>query len=219
MGKLQIKYLAILFLVLILISGCSHYPSTDGEKNNIVDKEETEIIYGEPDEKPKEVVQTPNKLYILKKGESVTVDNIIIRVLEFSYDEKLSLEIGGEVRQLEETKEEMIVQGLVIILDAFDFETGKIGLIIEPLVLGANEYFFKQGGNVKVGSSVFTLDKILTDDLKQIEVKVFAYDTQYAERIKEGATKDVGSLRVTNIKTNPRGITLEKYSVVRIEQK
>ena len=210
------KYIFLLLITLLLISGCSHIDAAGGEATDIDD--EPEVIYGEPEKDSDDTyVGDDSKVYILKKGEKVTVDGTLIKVKDFTQNEKLILEIGDQVRQIEETKKEVIVNGLVITPDKFDFNSGEITLLVEPLVLKLNEYFVKQGESVKVGSRTFTLTNILTDDLRHIEVQVFAYETQYAARIKESDSKLVGGLKVTNVKSNPRGITLEKYSIVRLE--
>jgi len=216
------KFISIL-LLLIFIVGCSHLPQ---QRESISD--ENSVVYDNVDseqtqdaEKVKYDTMEENledQLVTLTEGDTLNYNGQEIKVEKLSRHENLVLRIGDQVRVIDVTKSDLIVNDIVVYVEQFDFENNEVSVKFKPLVLGENEYLLKIDGTANIGGSVLTLDQISSDDLHYVTVNVYtSYGDQKSGRVRQGGTIVVGDVKVTNVQSNPRSITLEKYAILRLE--
>ena len=216
------KFISIL-LLLIFIVGCSHLPQ---QRESISD--ENSVVYDNVDseqtqdaEKVKYDTMEENledQLVTLTEGDTLNYNGQEIKVEKLSRHENLVLRIGDQVRVIDVTKSDLIVNDIVVYVEQFDFENNEASVKFKPLVLGENEYLLKIDGTANIGGSVLTLDQISSDDLHYVTVNVYtSYGDQKSGRVRQGGTIVVGDVKVTNVQSNPRSITLEKYAILRLE--
>src|SRR3989344_707804 len=214
------KFISIL-LLLIFIVGCSHLPQqrepTSDENLGIVydnvDSEDDIVYY---DTMGEDI--SGDELVILTEGDTLNYNGQEIKVEKLSRHENLVLRIGDQVRVIDVTKSDLIVNDIVVYVEQFDFENNEVSVKFKPLVLGENEYLLKIDGTANIGGSVLTLDQISSDDLHYVTVNVYtSYGDQKSGRVRQGGTIVVGDVKVTNVQSNPRSITLEKYAILRLE--
>jgi hypothetical protein len=208
------KKLISILLLLIFIVGCSHLSpkEPDSSSNSNVDED---VVYDNVDS---EITESGEKVVTLTEGDTLTYNGYDITVEKLSRNDKLILKIGDQIRVIDETKTDLVVYDIVVYVEQFDFDNSKASVRFKPLVLGDNEYLLKIRGTVDISGSIVTLDQISTDDLHYVTVNVYtSYKQQESGRVKQGETRVIGDVKVTNIKTNPRAISLEKYAILRLE--
>ena len=229
------KFISIL-LLLIFIVGCSHLPPQREPTSN----ENSDILYDNIDSEDETYVGEDGYVYtkdgqriiIDTMGEDISRDQLVtltegdtlnyngqeIKVEKLSRHENLVLRIGDQVRVIDVTKSDLIVNDIVVYVEQFDFENNEASVKFKPLVLGENEYLLKIDGTANIGGSVLTLDQISSDDLHYVTVNVYtSYGDQESGRVRQGGTIVIGDVKVTNVQSNPRSITLEKYAILRLE--
>lgn len=155
--------------------------------------------------------------YLMTPESRVVIGGREVTMKELAYDYKMTFKIDGQTYLITETNKEEIVNDVIITVkkvnfDPEDVDTYAIVNIIK-YVPGENEYLMYYEDNVVVGGSTVTLRRFNDDG--SIYVKV---DDLEDERVKKGETIEIRDLSITNVKTNLRAITSEKYSVLRIEE-
>src|SRR3989344_7870265 len=173
------KCISIL-LLLIFIVGCSHLPQqreSISDENSVVydnvDSEETYVgedgyVYTQDGERVKYDTMEENledQLVTLTEGDTLNYNGQEIKVEKLSRHENLVLKIGNQVRVIDVTKLDLIVNDIIVYVEQFDFENNQATVKFKPLELGENEYLFKIDGTVNIDGSVVTLDQISSDDL------------------------------------------------------
>src|SRR3989344_1810235 len=229
------KFISIL-LLLIFIVGCSHLPpqrepTSDGNSDIIYDNVDSEdgTYVGEDGyvytkDAQRIIIDTMgedisrDQLVTLTEGDTLNYNGQEIKVEKLSRHENLVLKIGDQVRVIDVTKLDLIVNDIIVYVEQFDFENNQATVKFKPLELGENEYLLKIDGTANIGGSVLTLDQISSDDLHYVTVNVYtSYGDQKSGRVRQGGTIVVGDVKVTNVQSNPRSITLEKYAILRLE--
>ena len=91
-------------------------------------------------------------------------------------------------------------------------------LEVRDFILGPNEYVLEYNRDVSVFDKKVRLTDVYYDKLESIQIKVIKGLQSETLRINKGKTKQELGLKITNIRSNPRPISYEKYAIVKIEQ-
>lgn len=153
--------------------------------------------------------------YDMKIGDTVTVDNKLVRLESYDADYNVIFDVDGTKREMRETQDPQIVNGLEITIQKFrydisDVENNYIHVKIVQYVPKQDEYlFYLQDVKTILGSSVELLN-IEKDGTISVRV-----DKANEDRVMEGKTKLIGNLYITNVKPNYRAIASERYAILK----
>jgi len=202
------KKVLILCLLLVFVAGCV---PLENKPLDVVDR----AGFGLSDALESLKGKLSSNEYLLTPASKVRVDGKLVELKDLAFDYKMIFSIDGQDYLIKETNREEIVNGLSITVTkvSFDPENKDTYAItkIAKYVPGENEYLMYIDNMVTIDGKNVKLYKFLDD--KSIYLSVDNTD----ERIKEGETKVIKDLKITNVKTNLRAITSEKYSILKIE--
>lgn len=205
---------ALLFcLLLVLITGCV----IQEEISEQPVKDLVTRVSGELSESLQKLTgELGTNEYLMTPGSKVTIDGKLITMKEMTFDYDITFVIDGQEYMVSETNKPEILAGVEITVKKVSFDPeGKETYAITKIVKytpGANEYLMFKDDIVKVGEKSIKLTEFNSDG--SIYVRVESTE----DRIREGDTKTIRDLKITNVKTNLRAITSEKYSILRIEE-
>jgi len=200
------KIIYILALSLIVIYGCA--------------EEAPEVIEVEPVVEVEEVVEEiPDNIY--KIGDEVTIGGESFIISFISQDgeivlkqDNLEILLEGTNNRAKVNNQEVWATKLDLALDSSE---RTIELNIEDIELGDNDYIFDLDTKIEILGKNVQLVDIDTDSLESISIRVTDDSESITERINKGETIEILGLKVTNIRSNPRAITYEKYAIVGVE--
>lgn len=154
--------------------------------------------------------------YKITPGGAMTVEGIKLKVVDITPDYEILLNVDDIDYIIYETHKQEIVRGLEIVVNDKKFDpTGKntyVILKVTKFVPGENEYLMYNNDQITVADKVITLSSVDTDTLQSILIKV----NNIEKRLNKGQTENINNLAVTNVNTNPRAVTSEKYAIVKV---
>ncbi len=199
----------LICLLILFVMGCM--PAKQFEELEPI--EEIEEYVEEGVDFAKEIITEEYKLI---PGESLVVDDKKIELLEVTSDSEVKLKVNYKEYTIYETHKQEIVNNIEILLTKIKFDpTGKDTHIIlkankyEP---GPNEHLMYINDKITIQDHTIILLNVDTDKLQSINLRVDNTD----ERINKGETKIINNLEITNLETNPRAITAEKYAIIKV---
>lgn len=186
-------------LLLILLAGC--------------------IPIEQPKAESKQEAQLGISEFTMREGGSVTVDGKQVRLESYSPDYVCVFDVGGEKREMGNTQDAQIVNGLELTIQKFKYDitdkTQSYVLIkIVKYTPKIDEYLFYLSDEKDILGSKVKLNRIEKDGT--IEMKVGTLDPK---RIMEGRTEAIGTLYITNVRPNYRAIASERYVIIRVVEK
>lgn len=205
---------ALLFcLLLVLITGCvlQEKISEQPVKDVVV------RVGGELSEKLEQLKGgLGSNEYLMTPESKVTIAGKLVTMKEMTFDYDITFVVDGHEYMVSETNKPDILEGIEITVKKVSFDPeGKETYAITKIVQytpGANEYLMYLEDATTVGGKAIKLTAFNSDG--SIYVRVESTE----DRIREGETKTIRDLKITNVKTNLRAITSEKYSILRIEE-
>ncbi len=189
------KIIYVLMLVTLLVGGCIE-TSIDKVKEEMVD-----LGVGE---------------YTMKVGDKVTVDNKPVVLESFNADYVTVFDVDGAKREIRETQDAQIINGLELTIKRFNFDVGNIAensvnVNIVRFIPGADEYlFYLKDVKTILGRKVELID------IKKDDTIVIRVDTLNEKRIMDGKTEAIASLYVSNVNPKYRAIASERYVIVKV---
>lgn len=208
------KKILICLLVLFLV-GCAPISEFKGLEE-IKSVEPTEDIEEQIDEGIKFAKEIIAEEYKLLPGESLIVGDKRLELLDITSDYEVIINIDGKEYVIYETNKKEIVNNLEILLTRIKFDpTGKDTYVIlkaKEYELGTNEYIMYINDKIIVQGHTIILLDVDTDKLQSINLRVGNID----KRINKGKTEIINNLKITNLETNPRAITAEKYAIIKV---
>jgi hypothetical protein len=196
-----------LFLILLL-SGCFQVPSPEdlkeGAKEIIKDRLGQEIgVAG----------------FDMKEGDTVTVDNKVVRLVSFSPDYVVVFDIDGQEREMRETQDPQIVNGIELTIKGWKFDASNLAgnyvkADIKKYIPGEDEYLFYLDDMKAILGHEIKLSKLDKDGSVS-----FMVDSVNDIRVREDMQEGVLDIYISNIRPNFRAIASERYVIVRVEKK
>ncbi len=203
------KKIFSLFLVLIFLSGC------------IPSLEQGEELVKEGIHKIKAELQKDLGVdeYAMREGDSVTVDNKVVRLISYNADYVTVFDVDGQEREMRETQDPQIVNGIELTMkkrqfDASDMDNNHVVVKIVRYVSGENEYIFYLNDEKEILGHTVKLNKLEKDGTVTLSVDV-ANDL----RIMVDRSDGVADIYVSNIRPNYRAIASERYVILKIVEK
>lgn len=206
------KRLFAFCLLLVFIAGCVPFGKEIPKPTDIVVRAGTELS-----ESLKKVTgELGANEYLMTPESKVNIDGKLVTLKEMTFDYRMTFVVDGQEYLISRTNEPEIINGAEITVKkvSFDPEAKDTYAIVKIVkyTTGENEHLMYIDSSVSVGGKKVQVTMFNNDE--SIYVKV---DTT-EDRIREGETKVINELSITNIKTNLRAITSEKYSILKIEE-
>lgn len=211
----------------------------DKNDNNVCDKDEEDVA-AEQVEPPKgeiieeqieevkeeiveEVVEQNNGEYVMKEGETITFqakDIMLDKIDYFQNKLEVTLNVDGTVRQIYDTKNIEIINGLKVQVLEYEQLKNSVTLKVEKFELGPNEYLVDTRKDLSlIGKPEISITDILDDGAITFNVqKENELDSNL--RLDEGEFITVQGITITNIEGFPRttsGVKAEKYAIIKVE--
>ena len=165
--------------------------------------------------------EPPEQFYAYFIGDEFKVGDKTVIVKNIQQDGEITLLNNRQDITIKGTGNFAKIDDYEITLSKLNLETDpqkrSVILTIEEIKLNENEYLLDYGEEVRVKGKTVKLKDIHTDELNTISVRVSEKLNAMTERINGGKTKQILGLNITNIRTNPRPTSYEKYAIVRIE--
>jgi hypothetical protein len=193
--------------------------------NTDVDKLEEGNVVGLPEEKEepvrKEVEKEepeklePEKVVLMKEGDSVIFNgkqislekiDLTSGVLEFIID------VEGVTRSLYSTRDMEIVNGVKVTALTIDNLKRTIEIKFEMLELEPNEYLIYTNKNIFVDGKEIKLRDVNSDEYILIDI----IDGTLKTSIKEGKSKIIDGLEITNVNAFFRDSLSERYAIIKV---
>ncbi len=157
--------------------------------------------------------------YDMKIGDTVTVDNKVVRLESYDADYVIIFDVDGTKREMRETQDPQIINGLEITIqrfkyDATDIENNYVHVKIVKYVPKQDEYLFYLQDVKTISGYEAELVKIEKDGTVTVRV-----DNTNEDTIMEDKTKPIGNLYVTNVRPNYRAIASERYAILKVTEK
>lgn len=203
----------LLCILLVFILGCVP-----------VAEELTGLEPGEIEEGAEELVEEglsfvdkiiPNE-YRFVPGASLTILGKKVTVKDITTEYETIIQVDGTQKTIKTTQTPEYINGLNVVATELNFDgTGLntyVILKITEFKLGEDEYLLFYKDKMEIDGKKVELDDVYTDNKDSISVGVQGV---YA-RIIKGETKVLNGIEVTNVRTNPRAISSEKYAVLKL---
>jgi len=207
----------LICLLVLLIIGCVPEKQTGFEKlESIEEPEDINNVGKYIEEGTKFVKEIIADEYKLSPNKFLTLDGKRVELVDITPDYELIMKINGKEYIIYETNKQEIIDNIEIMATKIKFDpTGKNTYAIfkvkkyEP---GLNEYLMHINDKIYLKGHTIILLDVDTDKLQSINLRVDNID----KRINKGKTEIIYDLKITNIETNPRAITSEKYAIIKI---
>ncbi len=193
---------------ILLLAGCLEVPSPDdlaeGAKDIIRDQLGQEIgVAG----------------YDMKVGDTITVDSKIVRLVSFSPDYVVIFDVDGQEREMRETQDPQIVNGIELTIkgwkfDASSIENNYVKVDIVKYIPGEDEYIFYLDDVKTILGHEVKLSKLDKDGSVS-----FMVDNVNEIRVREDMQEGVLDIYISNLRPNFRAIASERYVIVKVEKK
>lgn len=179
------------------------------------------VIEAVPEETVEEGLNLIDKLipneYKFTPMSSLTIEGKKVTVKDITPEYEVIVDVQGEERVISTTQMQEYISGLSVMLTEIKVDPTGVNtyaiLKITKFELGENEHLLFYQDKITVDNKVITLADVYTDSLNSISVGV----NGVYERLTKGEAKTMEGLKVTNVRTNPRATSSEKYAIVKVE--
>lgn len=155
-------------------------------------------------------------------GNEITVGGEIFIIKDITQQGDLTIKrdnkeiiISGTNNPTKVNNQEILISKLNTNIDS---SKRSVQLEIGNIALNENEYILEYKKEKDILGKKVTLMDVYTDKLESIQIRVSLGIESETVRINLGKTEEVLGLKITNIRPNPRAISLEKYAIVKIEE-
>ncbi len=166
-------------------------------------------------------IKTETNVIAYLMGDKFQAGGEILTVKSISQDGEVILNTNGRDIIIKGTgsatkiaNEEIIISKLNLNVDS---TKRSIVIKVEPIQLNTNEYVLDYQEEVIVQEKKVKLADVDDDDLKSIFISISKGPNQESKRINKGKTETILGLKITNIRSNARPISFEKYAIIKIE--
>ena len=149
-------------------------------------------------------------------GGSIVIEDTKLEVIDINTEYEVTVKVKDIEYVIYETQQREIIDGLDITAKEIKFDpTGENTYVILKAVkyeANPNEYLMYINDEITVADHIVILLNVDTDKLQSISIRVDTTDN----RVNKGKTVQAHNLEITNIDTNPRAVTSEKYAIVKV---
>lgn len=195
-------------LILILVSTIVLYGCTQPTPEIIPIIEQESII-----QKPVEINYHIGD-EVTVGGEKFILKHISLDAEAILKQDTKEIRLTGTNSPAKINNQEISISKLNLILDPLK---RSIQLSIEDIFLNENEHALDYNQEINIQGKNVKLTDVYTDKLDSIQIKVSQSLESEIKRINKGKTEETLGLNITNIRSNPRPITYEKYAIIKIE--
>ena len=207
-------------------SGCEKGVCEDGttyDKYTCADQKCIMVNYvRDPCQKTEEksIAKSPIETHYFIDDE-VKVGGKVLQLKDISVDAEVLFQYGNRDVSIFGTKDHMKINDQEITLTKIHLEPSLdkryVVFAIKDVVLLPNEYVLDYHKDIDVLGKKVQLRDADLDDTRTITVHVRSGLYSDIQRIGAGNTKEGLGLKITNIRSNPRPASVDKYAIVRIE--
>jgi len=162
-------------------------------------------------------VEEPLEYFV---GDKINIDKVKYKIKDITTgadlilaNDDMEITISGTKNVAKIGKKEISIIKLNL---PAQLEKRSVTLKIENIILKENEYLLDYNRDVYVDGKYVKLVGVDNNPSASIRVKVSKGLSNDAKTIDKGKTADILGLMITNIRSNPRPISVEKYAIVRI---
>jgi len=205
--NLKIILIMLLFLITFLLGCTTADPDPDPVEDEVMEQDD--------------IVVDPDQPIEYFTGDSFSIEAETLTITDITSDGKIYLDLNNKEFILYGTNNPLKVGSTEVSATSIDInlppQESSVFLKINKIELNENEYILDFNQKVTILGKQVTLTDVDTDSLDTIRVKVSLGLDTMTERINKGKTKIISDLKITNIRSNPRAVSTEKYAIVKIE--
>jgi len=207
----------------------------DENSNNICDKDESQssdidaVDVGKDIELPQKEEEPPTEVegepqievleeeVTLKGGETTTYNGKEIKFISvgnFGVKTEFKVEVDGVERDIYDTKTLEIVQGIEVIPLRLDLLKNQVTFKFNVLKLGEYEHLLDTNKNLMIYGKEIRLRNIMDDEAILVDI----IDGTLKTRIREGFSKEIDGIQITNVNAFFRDFLDERYAIIKVKE-